>query len=458
MSDLAVVILAAGKGTRMKSRLPKVLHTLAGRPMIHYPIELARRLEAEPVVVVLGHQAQAVRDHLEGQDLKIVLQEPQLGTGHALFFAKKTLKGYKGDLLIMCGDMPLLTHQTLEGLIRFHTEKGAALTVLVGEMQDPSGYGRVVRGEQGRILRIVEEKDASAQEREIREVNSGTYCARAESLFQALDSLRCENAQAEYYLTDVVQVLSEQGVLGYKACSEEELLGVNDRADLAKAERVLQQRLRLHWMLEGVTLLDPESVFIGAEVRLGRDTLVEPQVLLQGRTVVGEGCRIGTGSFIEDSVIGDRVLIRPHCVITQSCICAGAVVGPFSHLRPGAELGPEARVGNFVEIKNSKLGRRSKASHLSYLGDAEIGDEVNIGAGTITCNYDGKAKHKTIIGNRVFVGSDTQLVAPVSVGDGAVLGAGSTITEDVPPGALALARARQVNLPGRAQGKKKRKP
>lgn len=457
MSELAAVILAAGKGTRMKSRLPKVLHTLAGRPMILYSIEIARRVEARPVVLVLGHQAQAVMGCLEGEDLETVLQEPQLGTGHALFFAREALKGHKGDLLIMCGDMPLLKLETVEGLVGFHRRKGAALTVLVGQMQDPSGYGRVVRGEQGRILRIIEEKDASPQQRKIREVNSGTYCARSENLFQALESLRCENAQAEYYLTDVVQILSGQGVLGYNASCEEELLGVNDRADLAKAEQVLQQRLRLYWMREGVTLLDPESVFIGAEVRLGRDTLVEPQVLLQGRTLVGEGCRIGAGSTIEDSIIGEGVLIKPHCVIIQSRIHAGAVVGPFAHLRPGAEIGPEARVGNFVEIKNTKLGKRSKASHLSYLGDAEIGEEVNIGAGTITCNYDGVAKHRTIIGNRVFVGSDTQLVAPVSVGDGAVLGAGSTITEDVPPGALALARARQVNLTGRAGGKKNRK-
>lgn len=457
MSELAAVILAAGKGTRMKSRLPKVLHTIAGRPMIYYPIELARRLEARPVVVVLGHEAQAVRRSLEGEDLVSVLQEPQLGTGHALFFAKEVLKGYKGDLLIMCGDMPLLRPETVRGLVEFHRQKGAALTVLVGEMQDPSGYGRVLRGEKGRIERIVEEKDASPQQKEIREVNSGTYCASSESLFQALESLRCENAQGEYYLTDLVEILSDRGVLAYKACCEEELLGVNDRADLAKAERVLQQRLRLHWMREGITFLDPESVFIGAEVKLGRDTLVEPQVLLQGRTSVGEACRIGAGSRIEDSLIGDGVLIKPHCVINQSCIGSGAVVGPFAHLRPGAEIGPEARVGNFVEIKNTKLGKRSKASHLSYLGDAEIGEEVNIGAGTITCNYDGKAKHRTIIGNRVFVGSDTQLVAPVSVGEGAVLGAGSTITEDVPPGALALARSRQVNLPGRAGGKKNRK-
>lgn len=455
--ELAAVILAAGKGTRMKSRLPKVLHTLAGRPMISYPIELARRLQARPVIVVLGHQAQAVRGCLEGDDLDVVLQEPQLGTGHALFFAREVMKGYKGDLLVLCGDMPLLRLETVEGLVAYHREKGAALTVLVGQLEDPSGYGRVVRGNQGRIVKIVEEKDASWREKEIQEVNSGTYCAKAESLFQALESLCCENAQAEYYLTDVVEILSDEGVFGYNVCCEEELLGVNDRADLAKAEQVFQQRIRFHWMREGVTLLDPESVFIGAEVTLGRDTLLEPQVLLQGRTTVGEGCRIGAGSTIEDSIIGDGVLIKPHCVITQSVIRPGAVVGPFAHLRPGAEIGPEARVGNFVEIKNTRLGKRSKASHLSYLGDAEIGEEVNIGAGTITCNYDGMAKHRTIIGNRVFVGSDTQLIAPVKVGDGAVVGAGSTITEDVPPGALAVARMRQVNLPGRALKKKTRK-
>ncbi len=458
MADLAAVILAAGKGTRMKSRLPKVLHTLAGLPLISYPIQLARQLQAKPVVVVLGHQAQMVKEHLEGEDLRFVIQEPQLGTGHALFFAREALRGYKGDLLILCGDMPLLRGQTIEGLVSSHKERGAALTVLVGQMRDPSGYGRVVRGAEGEILKIVEEKDATTQERLIREVNSGTYCARSEDLFQALESLGCDNAQAEYYLTDVVQLLSPRGVLGYRAWEEEELLGVNDRADLAQAERVIQHRLRGLWMKQGVTFLDPESVFMGVEVRLGMDTIVEPQVILQGRTFVGESCRIGTGSHIEDSFLGDGVVIRPHCVITKSHISPGAVVGPFAHLRPGSQIGPEARVGNFVEIKNSKLGKRSKASHLSYIGDAEIGEEVNIGAGTITCNYDGVAKHRTIIEDRVFVGSDTQLVAPVRVGKGAVLGAGSTITEDVPPGALALARARQVNLPGRTIRRKKRNP
>jgi bifunctional UDP-N-acetylglucosamine pyrophosphorylase/glucosamine-1-phosphate N-acetyltransferase len=457
LGDLAAVILAAGKGTRMRSRLPKVLHALAGRPLIHYPLDLARAVGARPVVVVLGHGAQAVKERLEGDDLEVVIQEPQLGTGHALNFAAKVLGGYRGDLLILCGDMPLLSAETLEGLVRFHRETGSALTVLVGEVEEPTGYGRVVRGEGGRILKIVEERDASPREREIREVNSGTYCAQAESLFSALESLGCENAQAEYYLTDLVELLSGQGVLGYKASDEEELLGVNDRADLARAERIVQQRLRLHWMRQGVSFLDPASVFMDSRVRLGPDTLIEPQVLLLGHTVVGRDCRIGAGSCIEDSVIEDGVIIRPHCVIAGSRIASGATVGPFAHLRPGADIGPEARVGNFVEIKNSTLGKGSKASHLSYLGDAQIGEHVNIGAGTITCNYDGLAKHKTIIEDRVFVGSDTQLVAPVRVGEGAVLGAGSTITEDVPPGALALARARQVNLPGRAQGRKKRK-
>lgn len=451
MEGLAAVILAAGKGTRMKSRLPKVLHPLAGRPMIHYSLALARQAKAKPIVVVVGHGAEAVTDCLQGDDLEVVVQEPQLGTGHALSFAREALLAHEGDLIILCGDMPLVLPSTIQGLVAHHRKEGGALTVLVGTVEDPDGYGRVLRSEEGRVLRIVEEKDASPEERAIREVNSGTYCAKTKSLFGALESLGRENAQGEYYLTDVVQALCGQGVFAYPVQCKEELLGVNDRADLAKAEEILQQRIRLHWMREGVTLLDPGSVFLDAGVCLGRDTLIEPQVIIRGGSVVGQGCRIGMGCCIQDSIIEDGVTIRPHCVIIQSRIAPGATIGPFAHLRAGTQIGPGARVGNFVEIKNSRLGKGTKASHLSYLGDAEIGEDVNVGAGTITCNYDGREKHRTIIEDRVFVGSDTQFVAPVRVGEGAVVGAGSTITEDVPPGALAVARARQVNLPEKAK-------
>lgn len=458
MEALAAVILAGGKGTRMRSRLPKVLHPLAGKPMIHYPIQLARQVGASPIVVVVGHGAEAVEKSLCGEDLELALQEPQLGSGHALGFAREALRDHRGDLLILCGDMPLLLPETIRGLVSHHRKQGAALTVLTGILGEPSGYGRVIRDAQGRVLRIVEEKDASAQERSINEVNSGTYCARAESIWKALESLSCENAQGEYYLTDVVHLLSLQGVTAYPVHSEEELQGVNDRADLAKVEATVQGRLRLAWMLKGVTLVDPHSVFLEADVKLGRDTTIEPHVVIKGSTRIGEGCHVGTGSYIQDSLLEDGVTVRPYCVITGSLVSRGAQVGPFTHLRPGTQIGPGARVGNFVEVKNSRLGRGTKASHLSYLGDADIGEEVNVGAGTITCNYDGKQKHRTIIEDRAFVGSDTQLVAPVRVGEGAVVGAGSTITEDVPPGALAVARARQVNLSQEAgQRSKKRK-
>lgn len=451
MEGLAAVILAAGKGTRMRSKIPKVLHPVAGRPMISYPIDLTRRLGAKPIVVVLGHGAEAVREHLSGDDIKVVLQEPQLGTGHATMVATRALDEYRGDLLILSGDMPLLELETIKGLVERHQSSKAALTVLVGKMDEPSGYGRIIRDASGRVIRIVEEKDASEAEKTIKEVNAGAYCVKIELLREALDSLRCENSQGEYYLTDIVEALSQMGVESYPAGSMEELVGVNDRVDLANVEGIIQGRIKSHWMRMGVTFLDPKSVFLDTDVVIGEDAFIGPNVRIQGKTIIGSGCKIGMGSYIRESVLEEGVEVLPYCVITQSKILSQAKVGPFAHLRPGTVVGEGAKVGNFVEMKNSTLGKRSKAPHLSYLGDAQIGEDVNIGAGTITCNYDGRQKHKTIVEDRVFVGSDTQLVAPVRVMEGAVIGAGSTITRDVPPGALAIARGKQVNLLGRAE-------
>ena len=449
MADLAVVILAAGKGTRMKSRMAKVLHTLAGRPMVRYAVDLAKKLGAHPIVVVVGHDGSAVKEALEGEGLTFVTQEPQLGTGHALGFARRVLRSHKGEMVILCGDVPLLQGETVRRLVAHHRAKGAALTALVGRLDDPSGYGRILRDSRGRVLRVVEERDATKEERAIRDVNAGIYCAEHRALFKALETLQRDNAQGEYYLTDAVEALAAKGVAAYPVKTPEEFMGINDRVDLAHAEKILRQRLRHYWMREGVTLRDPGTAYLDSDVRIGRDTVLGPQVALRGRTVIGEGCEIGAGCILQDSVLEDGVVVLPYSVIEQSRVETGAVIGPFAHVRPDSQIGAGARIGNFVEVKKSRIGRNAKAAHLTYLGDAEVGAEVNIGAGTITCNYDGFAKHPTVIEEGAFVGSDTQFIAPVRVGRGAVVGAGSTITEDVPPGALAVARAQQVNLPER---------
>lgn len=451
MGRLAAVILAAGKGTRMKSDMPKVLHTLAGRPMIYYPLDLARRLGAERIVIVVGHGGDRLQEALRGEEITFVTQEPQLGTAHALGFARGCLEDFAGQMLILCGDVPLLELETLRGLLAHHRREKVPLTMLVGKLDVPSSYGRVIRDAGGRVVKIVEEKDASAAQRRIREVNAGTYCAEPRAVFKVLDRVGKDNAQGEFYLTDIVEILAPKGIATYRAASHEEFMGINDRVDLARAEEILQWRLRTLWMREGVTLRDPGSVYMDLDVEIGRDTSVGPQVILRGKTSVGERCEIGAGCTIQDSILEDGVMVRPCSVITESRVARGAIIGPFAHIRPGSHVGPEARVGNFVEVKKSTIGRGSKASHLSYLGDAEVGEGVNIGAGTITCNYDGFHKHRTIIEDEVFVGSDTQLVAPVRVGRGALVGAGSVITKDVPPGALAVGRSRQRNIPGRGR-------
>ncbi len=441
----------------MKSAMPKVLHALAGRPMIHYPVELARRLSAERIVVVVGHGGDRLREAVPGEDITFVTQEPQLGTAHALGFARECLEDFSGQMLVLCGDVPLLELETIRGLLAHHRREKVPLTMLVGELDAPSSYGRVIRDSAGRVVKIVEERDASSAQLRIKEVNAGTYCAEPKAVFGALDRVGRDNAQGEFYLTDIVEILAPQGVATYRAASHEEFMGINDRVDLARAEEVLQWRLRTLWMKEGVTLRDPGSVYMDFDVEIGRDTSVGPQVILQGKTSIGEGCEIGAGCTIQDAILEDGVVIRPCSVITESRVARGAIIGPFAHLRPGTQVGPGARVGNFVEVKKSTIGRGSKASHLSYLGDAEVGEVVNIGAGTITCNYDGFEKHRTVIEDEVFIGSDTQLVAPVRVGRGASVGAGSVITKDVPPGALAVGRGRQVNIPGRGRRRPRRR-
>ena len=451
MRKLAAVILAAGQGTRMKSRTPKVLHPLAGRPLLQHVINLARTLEANPIVIVVGREGEAVGLKMEADDLVFVTQEPQLGTGHAVMCAGSVLQDYGGDFLILYGDTPLLRERTLQGLVEHHRSKGVSLTALVAQTPNPPSYGRVLRDSHGGVLRVVEERDATEEERRIQEVNVGTYCAIPQALFKALKTVDRNNTQGEYYLTDAVAALAPGGVETFEAQSLDEILGINDRIDLAKAEEILQRRFREYWMREGVTLQDPSTTYLAADVRIGRDTVLEPQIILKGETRIGENCQIGTGSVIEDSALENDVIVRPHSVVVGSHVACGADIGPFAHLRFGSDIGAEVRIGNFVEVKKTRIGQGSMACHLTYLGDAEIGKHVMVGAGTITCNYDGVKKNRTIMDDGAFIGSDAQLVAPVRVGKNAVVASGSTITKDVPPGALAVTRSRQVNLPSKAR-------
>jgi bifunctional UDP-N-acetylglucosamine pyrophosphorylase / glucosamine-1-phosphate N-acetyltransferase len=451
MTELHVVVLAAGKGTRMKSAVSKVVHPLAGRPLIEHVIRTTTDLAVATTTVVVGHGAEDVRSALAAYpNIDFVEQSPQLGTGHALLQAESVLAGRTGTVLLLYGDVPLLTTGTLQQLLERHRGRHALLTVLTASLADPYGYGRIVRGPSGEIVRIVEERDASGDERTIREVNSGIYALELEGLFDDLRNLATDNSQGEYYLTDLVAAHHRRGRLVETLCISDpvELRGVNTRVDLAELGRVLLDRTRRDLMLQGVTLEDPATTYIHGDVSIGEDTVIAPGVTLSGRTVVGARCHIRSGCRITDSTIGDDVTVLDHTLIVNSTIAAGAAVGPMAHLRPGSDVGRGARVGNFVELKKTVLGAGSKANHLAYLGDATIGAGVNVGAGVITCNYDGVSKHQTTIGDGVFVGSDSQLVAPVSIGPGAYVAAGSTITQDVPAGSLGVARSYQTNKDG----------
>jgi len=447
----AALILAAGKGTRMKSGLVKVLHELAGRPMLGWPLAAAREAGAAQIVVVAGHQADQVQQ-LFSQDagIRIALQEEQLGTGHAVSCALPQLDGLTGSVLILCGDTPLLTGTTLQRLAAEHTGSGAAVTVLTARLDRPFGYGRIVRDSEGRVRRIVEQKDASPEEQAIDEVNSGIYCMDLAFLRAHIGRLGSENAQNEYYLTDLVgiAVAEHAGCSAVVADDPDEIMGVNDRVQLAYAAKIVRQRINLQLMLSGVTLVDPDQTYIDAGVRVGNDTIIWPGCVLRGTTTIGSRCELESNVLVTDCTIGDRVHLKAGSVLSESQVSEDVAIGPMAHLRPGTVLQAQVKIGNFVETKKVVMGVGSKASHLTYLGDAEIGSEVNIGCGTITCNYDGKRKHKTVIGNGVFVGSDVQLVAPVTVGANALIAAGTTVTQDVPPDSLAIARTPQVNKDG----------
>jgi bifunctional UDP-N-acetylglucosamine pyrophosphorylase/glucosamine-1-phosphate N-acetyltransferase len=459
LSDVHIVVLAAGKGTRMKSARPKVLHRAAGLTLIEHVLRAAASLSPSSVVVVVGHGRDQLRQALvERQGLSFALQEPQLGTGHALLQAEPLLEGARGTLLLLSGDVPLLRAATLSSLVRAHEAGGAAATVLTATVRDPSGYGRIVRapasaGQSGPIAAIVEHKDASPAEREIREINSGIYAFDLEPLFAALREIGSSNAQGEYYLPDLVRIYRARGLTVGTVNVEDprEILGVNSRKELADVAGILRAAKNEALMTSGVTIVDPATTYIGPDVAVSPDTVIHPGVHLEGRTQIGAGCEIHSSVRIVDSTIDDGVLVNNFCVIVDSHVSRGARVGPFAHVRPQSSIGEDAHVGNFVELKKTAMGRGSKANHLAYLGDATIGDRVNVGAGTITCNYDGVSKHPTIIEDGAFIGSDSQLVAPVRIGKGAYVAAGSTITHDVPPDSLAIGRGRQQNKVGWAK-------
>ncbi len=445
---LAAVVLCAGKGTRMKSEQPKVLHEILGRPLAWYPISRAFEVHAQNVVAVVGHQADAVKATLgkafEGQPLSFALQATQRGTGDAVAAARQALTGFTGAVLILYGDVPLVTPQTLGRLLDGYHRSKTTLALLTCRPADPTGYGRIVRGANNRVERVVEQKDATEEQRAIREVNAGLYLADAKFLWGALERLTPQNAQGELYLTDIVAQAAAHGEVVAIEADDVELAGVNDRAELAARAEVMRERINLRHMRAGVTLLHPGSTFIDEAVEIGPDTTIDPNVSLHGDCEIGARVHLGQGSVLTHSTVGDDADIKPYSVLDETVVGPKCHVGPFARLRPGTVLDEDVHVGNFVETKKTRLKKGTKAGHLAYLGDAEVGEGSNIGAGTITCNYDGVNKHQTVIGANVFIGSDTQLVAPVKVGDGAFVGAGSTITSDVPVNALALSRTPQT--------------
>ena len=452
-APLSCVVLAAGQGTRMRSARAKVLHEVLGRPLVAYPIELARALGADPVVAVLGHQREAVEQALAarfGEDaVRVAEQTERRGTGHAVRMALPALRGVRGILLVLSGDVPLVQRKTLSALVGTARRYGC-LAVLTTTPADPSGYGRIVRDGRGHVLRIVEHKDATAEERAVTEVNAGIYAGPIEFFREALPRLQARNTQKEYYLTDIVAHAADTIGVSTVEADFPDVGGVNDRAQLVEAEAMLRARINARWM-EHATFRDPASTVIEPDVVVGVDVELGRGVALRGRTRIGHGARIGDGCLLTDTEVGPGAEVKPYTVASEAVIGVHAKVGPFAHLRPGAVLGADAHVGNFVELKKTRLGKGSKANHLTYLGDATIGDGVNIGAGTITCNYNGYEKTQTVIEDGAFIGSDSQLVAPVRVGRKAVVAAGTTVTEDVPAGALAIARAPQSAVAGYAQ-------
>lgn len=445
MNNRYAIVLAAGQGSRMKSALYKVLHQVAGKPMVHHVIEQVEGIHPDQIVTVVGHGAAKVQEQL-GTASEYVLQTEQLGTGHAVLMAKDKLEGKEGTTLVICGDTPLLTTETLEKLFEMHQKAQAKATILSAYAKDPTGYGRVIRNDAAQVEKIVEQKDATEAEQQVTEINTGTYCFDNVALFQALAKVGKENVQGEYYLTDVIGILKEAGesVTAYQMPHFEESLGVNDRLALAEANRLMRQRINNAHMLKGVTFIDPLTTYIDADVEIGSDTVIEAGVILKGTTKIGKNCFIGAHSEIKESIIEDNVTVTSSH-IEQAVVAQGSDIGPFGRLRPGAKLGRNVHVGNFVEIKNATLDEGTKVGHLTYVGDATLGKNINVGCGAVFVNYDGKQKHHTTVGDNVFIGCNANLVAPLAIGANSFIAAGSTITKDVPDESLAIARARQEN-------------
>jgi len=455
--DAVIIVLAAGKGTRMRSERAKVLHRAGGRTLLEHVVRACQPLKPAQLLVVVGYQAEEVRAFAEALGAGTVLQQPQRGTGHALQIARRAMRRSAKLAMVVPGDAPLLRTATLAALLDTHRRGEAAATILSAELDDPSDYGRIVRDSEGRVQAIAEEKAATPEQRALREVNSSTYCFALDKLWPCLAALRPENAHRELYLTDAIALLRQRNerVLAQVVGDPKEILGCNTRAQLAEADRVLRARKAAELMDAGVTIYLPETVVIDPEVTAGPDTVIEPGVQLLGATRVGARCAIHTGSVLRDTRVDDDATIGAHSILEASRVASQAQIGPFSRLRPGADIRAGAHIGNFVEVKKSVVHEGAKANHLAYIGDASVGRDANIGAGTITCNYDGVAKYPTTIGKGVFIGSDTTLVAPVRVGDGAYVAAGSSITENVPADALGIARGRQVNKPGWARARRR---
>ena len=445
MTERYAIILAAGKGTRMKSKLYKVLHPVCGKPMVEHIMNRVTETAPNEIITIVGHGAELVKKQL-GDRSEYALQAEQLGTGHAVLQAEPFLKGKKGTTLVISGDTPLLTSETLNNLFEYHQGKNASATILTAKADDPTGYGRIVRDHVGIVEKIVEQKDATLEEARIQEINTGTYCFDNELLFDALSQLDTDNAQGEYYLTDIIEILKKAGknVAAYLTEDFDESLGVNDRVALSKANELMRARINHQHMLNGVSFIDPKATYIDDGVVIGAETVIEPGVYLKGKTVIGENCLITANSQITDSIIEDDVTVKTS-VVEESILRKGSDVGPYAHLRPKAEIGEKAHVGNFVEVKKAVIGEGTKVGHLTYVGDAILGRDINVGCGVVFVNYDGKNKHQTTVGDHSFVGSSVNLIGPVNVAPNSMIAAGSTITKDIPEGAMGIARARQEN-------------
>lgn len=445
------IVLAAGQGKRMKSKQYKVLHPVCGKPMVGHVLDTVKQANSEKIIVVVGHGAEKVQAYL-GDEAQFVKQEQQLGTGHAVLQAKELLENEEGTTIVICGDTPLVKSSTIQEMISLHEQSGAAATILTASFADPTGYGRIIRNEEGIVERIVEQKDCTTEEASVQEINTGTYCFDNKKLFDALSRVTNNNAQGEYYLTDVIGLFRQASevVQGYCTNDVAEAIGVNDRVALAEAEQLMRARINREHLINGVTIIDPASTYIEAGVTIGADTVIYPGTVLRGTTTIGEDCIIGPNSDLSNSIIHNGVTIK-QSVLDSAEVGDDSSVGPFAYLRPKTVVGKHCKVGDFVELKNATLDDGSKVSHLSYVGDAEVGKDVNIGCGAITVNYDGINKFKTEIGDNAFIGSNVNLVAPVKVGEGAYVVAGSTVTRDVPSGDLAIARARQENKAGYAE-------